>query len=452
MKPSNSTQKKLDAAMLSINTILREIYTNKSTDEYKMKGDITKSPTYASIEKMTADLAVLRGFSKVDAADLKQLFSTLHRPIFKAMAKEYIMEQNDRNTVFTAMYTIGYRMLVGELSRIFASTEATPKGIVYKPDKVSRKNDASKVIKAFNGDLEKKLDDYIRDIQKHPGSTPVNESFIEMLLESTYTEWREIREVKPFERNLGNGSSNSGFDPNKRIQPKPNNNQNDKEAPVKFDPDKRIQPTQENTTSGGNDSASAGEHDKNVQVEGSGCCESGVCRTETPKTTTEQTDESVQESVVGAVATAIGKAAGGIATAAKGVGALSGIFAAANRIIHGINPLADINYLFMDSYEKKIRQFENVSDMYIETKKAYDEYMRIPEAKRSKKVESKYVQNIEKYNIAMQNLAAEIEHFNQRAQKEAGEKASEMEQKIPSGSTTEGGNPSAPTDDDDMQF
>ena len=51
------------------------------------------------------------------------------------MVGEYLSKPDDKNIVFTAAYTFGYRLLVGELGRIIASSEATDKGFVYKPDK-----------------------------------------------------------------------------------------------------------------------------------------------------------------------------------------------------------------------------------------------------------------------------------------------------------------------------
>ena len=117
---------------------LHDIYSNKSSEEYKMCGDITKSPTYEKIEIGVSELKTLKGFSKNDAKDMETMFMTLHRPIFKKMVAEYIAKPEDRNVVFTSVFTVGYRLLVSELSRIIASTEATNKGIVYKPDKASR--------------------------------------------------------------------------------------------------------------------------------------------------------------------------------------------------------------------------------------------------------------------------------------------------------------------------
>lgn len=361
LKSKKHTQKELDAAMLSLTTVLRELYTNKSSDEFKMKGDITKSSSYSAIEKMIADLSSLRGFSKNDAADLKQLFATLHRPIFKTMVKEYIMEPNDRNTVFTATYTLGFRLLAGELARIFSSTEATPNGIVYKPDKNSRKKDASAMIRMFNDDLERKLDEYVKSASVGNDSSPVNEAYLTTVVEGINAEI---------------------------------------------------------TQEAGALAAAAG--------------------------------------AIGKGAASLAGFAGNIGLISGSIGIIAGLFAGVHALFRGFNPVAEINYLFMDSYEKKIRKLASVSAMYVETKKAYEEYMKIPEAKRQQKVESKYIKNMEKYNIKMKNLSAEIEHYNQRAEKESQERADTVKSKLPDDSTNpqggDAGNGSDNGSDDDFQF
>lgn len=399
----NKNQRKLEATMLSINTILREIYTNKSSDEFKMKGDITKSPSYSDIEKMLADLSTLRGYSKDDASALKQMFNTLHRPMFKSMVKEYIMEPNDRNTVFTSMFTIGYRLLVGELSRIYASTEATDKGIVYKPDKISRKEDAGKMIRLFNDDLEAKLDKCVRDLHADPNTgSPVNEAYLMEMFSMTQE-----------------------GDPDARVKPK--------EVQEDGEPTEDTTPTVDSS-----DSAS---------------------------TETTDSDDSIQEGAITTAAAAIGSGLAKVGGALKpvaavgsvvvsGVAAIGAVLGSIGKLISGFNPIAQINYLFMDSYEKKIAQLNAVSANYYETKKAYEEYMKIPEAKRDKKVASKYVQNMNKYNVTMKNLAAEIEHYNQRAQKEADEAVQQTESQIPksNGDSTPKGDDKPATQDDDFQF
>ena len=276
------------ASMEYMNQALVEIYKNKSADEYKMHGDITVSPEYATIERMVSDLKILKGFSSSEADDIKMLFLTLHRPVFKKMVSEYLASPNERNQTFTTVFTVGYRLLVGELSRIFASTEATDKGISYKPDKISRKENAKWLIRHFNKSLEQKIDTYIRS---HANK-----------------------------------------------------------------------------------------------------------------------QKSVQEAVV-EISDGFGVVAGIVAT----------VFDVINLIFSGakeLNPISFINALLTRSYDNKVKKFEEVSAMYNATKEAYAEYMKIPKAERKEKIESKYIKNIDKYNIKMQNLAAQIEHYDSRAKEE----------------------------------
>jgi hypothetical protein len=86
------------------------------------------------------------------------------------------------------------------------------------------------------------------------------------------------------------------------------------------------------------------------------------------------------------------------------------------------NPVSFINCVLTDYYDKKVQSFYDAEAMYEETKKAYDEYLKIPDAQRSKKIESKYVKNMKKYNIKMENLRAKIAHYDQRAETEANDK------------------------------
>lgn len=299
---------------------LKDIYSNHSSDEYKSHGDITKSSEYHKIEKMITDLPNLKGFPKNNAKELKQMFETLHRPVFNKMVTEYIQEPNDQNTVFTAFYTTGFRVLVGELARIYASTEATKKGIVYKPDKVSRKKDMYPFIRVFNASLEKKINDYV----KTTGGTskPQQESYV-------YQEG----ELTP------------------------------------------------------------------VTVSMNG--------------------------IIGSI-----------------MHMITAIFTGITATVRMLNPVSLINSILMRAYDHKVAKFAEVSAMYEETKKAYEDYMRIPEAQRNEKVASKYVQDMEKYNIKMENLKAQIAHYDQRSEAEA----SEQEKNAKNKPTKSSGNDGSSTD------
>jgi len=293
---SEAVEKQMIDQMMGL---LKHIYSNKSSDEYKSHGDITKVSEYSSIEKMITDLNILKGFSKVDATDMKNLFNTLHRPIFSKLVTEYIAEPNERNTIFTAVYTVGYRVLVGELARIYSCTNATDEGIEYKPDKISKRETMIPFIRSYNTSLEKRIDDYIR---------------------------------KSFRESARNGG-----------------------------------PVQE------------GVSDVAVSAY---------------KFTVRHASRFLDKYVIGGIKAFFGG-------------------------IKNINPITMINTFLTAAYERKVAKFEEVSMMYLATKEAFNDYLKIPDAQRNKKVESKYQKNIDKYNIKMQNLWATIQHYDQRADVEA---------------------------------
>ena len=282
-KPSQQEMDDLNSIM----GILGEIYANKSSDEFKCKGDIRKVSMYKEIEKQIANLSTLKKYPQTEAKDIKTMFLSLHRPIFPQMVLAYLNKPDERNSIFTAIFTVGYRVLVAELARIYASTEATDKGLVYKPDKISRRNDMNWFIKTFNDDLDKKIDQYIR---------------------ATYNEYATFH------------------------------------------------------TEGVIDAVNAGA---NIII--------------------------------------------------KGLQLIPKIFKSAKEI----NPISFFNAVLMRSYDRKVEKFEEVTAMYEATKKAYEDYLRIPESDRKAKIESKYQKNIEKYNIKMNNLKAQIEHYDSRAIEEA---------------------------------
>ena len=75
---------------------LERIYSNKSGDEYKMHGDITKSPSYDLIQRTVADLDTIKGLSKTDIKDLKDMFNILHRPNFKSVITKWMGDKNGK--------------------------------------------------------------------------------------------------------------------------------------------------------------------------------------------------------------------------------------------------------------------------------------------------------------------------------------------------------------------
>lgn len=273
---------------------LKEIYANKSSDEYKSHGDITRSSEYKSIEKMIAGLGKINKFPKQEASELRTLFLTLHRPVFSKMVTEYIHEPNDSNTIFTAVYTVGYRVLISELSRIYTSTVPTAnEGIVYKPDKVSKRNNMSKFIRSFNSSLEQKINMYIKSVE---AESLVTEAFAD-------------------------------------------------------------------------------------------------------------------------VTTAI-------------VGVSKKAYILFNKVFKVLMKdsvsMAPINRLLTMAFNHKVGRLDKIIELYQATLEAYEEYMRIPESQRKKKVESKYIKNLKKYEIKMNNIKAQIAHYDYRAKEEVNNSLSEM--------------------------
>lgn len=322
---------------------LDHIYSNKSSDEYKMRGDITKSKMYHGIEEMLANLSVLKGYPNNERMLLNNMFNAIHRPIYKQMVNEYLHEKNERNIMFTILFTCGYRVLVAELSRIYASTTATEKGLVYKPNRISQKESAIKFIKAYNKNIEKEVDDYIR---KHSKS---NKSSLELKQES-YMQEMYMQE----------------------------------DASLTF------------------------------------------------------------------IGTAVGKVASWLTKKSakewlRDTNELLGwIFGKFDQF----NPVSFINNVLTNHYDKKVNAFYATQTLFEETKKAYDEYMKIPESNRQKKVESKYIQNMKKYNIKMENLRAQIAHYDSRAAAEAKENV----KKVTKPTTTTNDTSSSGGGDDELDW
>ena len=287
--PSKINEERLKDLSKQMARDMKKIYGNHSTDEYKMRGDITKSTYYSTFESLINDLTTLKHFPAGEAKDIKTMFLTLHRPVWKKAVASYLATPDKRNTSYTVAFTLGYRVLRGELARIYSSTEATENGIIYKPDKIARNERILKFIRYYNDHLEALIEEAIKHIDTDKGISAIK-----------------------------------------------------------------------------------------------------------------------QESAVVTIASNLVDA---VAIVCNVVG---NIFRTAKEV----NPVSFISALLSRSYDKKVEKYEVVA-MYEATKEAYEEYKKIPEKNRSQKIESKYVKNIEKYNIKMNNLKAKIDHFDQRAAEEA---------------------------------
>lgn len=288
-----SPNKKVQVSDVIVEIIVNDldrIYSNKSDDEFKIKGDITASPTYSNIELMVANLSTIKRLPKDDISALKNMFNTLHRPMFKKMVSEYIAEPNERNVIFTGVFTVGYRLLINELVRIYTSSESRVDGYIYKPDRISRNSSCMLFIKKYSADMENKIDTEIRRLSK--------------------------------------------------------------------------------------------------------------------KTM------SVQEA---AVAETLGSVVDTSLLVIEGFfGFINNIF----RTAASLNPVSLISAILSRSYDKKVEKYNEVSALYMSSKQAYDDYMKIPVSQRKKRTEHKYVKMIEKYNIKMGNIKAQLDHFDMRAMEE----------------------------------
>lgn len=188
---------------------LDHIYKNKSSDEYKMAGDITKSPVYDGLESAIANLRTLKGFPKSDIADYQNLFNALHKPMYNKMVTEYMKSPNEQNTTFTTLFTVGYRVLVGDMGRIYVATEATESGIVYHPDKAAQQRAMTKsFIRAFNKNIN---EEYNKAVRRNGGKPKMHQeaAFFSALSSgitalSTFSRAHEIGPISAFFRDVFN--------------------------------------------------------------------------------------------------------------------------------------------------------------------------------------------------------------------------------------------------------
>lgn len=278
-----------DVYMERILSNLKETYSNKSNDESKCKGDITKSPNYESIEFQVSQLSSIKGYPEENAKAVKNLFNTLHKPIFKKMTEEYLAKPDEKNIVFAASFAVGYRLLIGELARVIASSEATDEGFVYNKNKVKAEHDFMPMIRAYTDDIEKKINKILTQERK---SAPVQEA---------------------------------------------------------------------------------------------------------------------------ATLRGIGVLADMVVSSVEAVfGTMSKLFKGATAL----NPISLISAMLSRSYDKKVETYMKISKEYEAAKKAYDEYKQLPEAKRKKRIEHRYIKMIEKYNIKMSHLKAKIDDFDLRSKRD----------------------------------
>ena len=129
--------KMYDAAKLEKD--IKRIYKNKSCDEYKMKGDIRNHPLYDIIKRDVENLGqgVKNAPTKV-ITGVKDMFASLHKPVWKKQISEYMAKPNEKNTVYAMCFTNGIRIMISTIMTIYAFTKATEAGLEYEePSKLS---------------------------------------------------------------------------------------------------------------------------------------------------------------------------------------------------------------------------------------------------------------------------------------------------------------------------
>lgn len=156
--------------------MIKMIYENRSSDEYKSHGDIKLVSDYNSIDKMVTDLAMIKKLPEDNLNNVKQLFLTLHRDIWSKQVSAYIVKPDATNSIYTTFYTVGYRILVAELGAIYASVDYGEDGsMTYNPTKVAERKDMSEFIACFNDDLDKNIAEFAKSIDIEKLNEPSNE-------------------------------------------------------------------------------------------------------------------------------------------------------------------------------------------------------------------------------------------------------------------------------------
>lgn len=288
---------------------LKRIYSNKSGDEYKMKGDITKHPLYDTLSKDIGELGNgVKNIPTINVTAIKDMFASLKKPVWKKMIPEFMAKPNPKNVIYTASFSMGYRYMISALMYIQTNIKASENGLEFVTPKL-RPSDQTKEILDFVRKNGKDFDKYA---------------------EKLYQAYNK-----------------------------------DEKKQSKDDKKK---------------------------------------------------DEVKTESYV-----VTQEAAGAIAAVAnKAVGLVEGVFGILNGIFKtaaSLNPVSLISACLSRSYDKKVEQYEKVSKELEATKKAYDEYKKIPATQRKKRIEHNYTKMIDKYNIKMANLKAKIDHFDTRSAK-----------------------------------
>lgn len=143
---------------------LKRIYSNKSSDEYKMKGDIKKHPVYDTLSNDIQTLGNdVKNVPTKTITAIKDMFTSLQKPIFKKMVSEYMAKPEPKNIIYTMCFTIGYRYMITTIMYIQTNIEASENGLVFKSTTVRPQDKTIYEYVIKNG---KDYDKYVENLYK----------------------------------------------------------------------------------------------------------------------------------------------------------------------------------------------------------------------------------------------------------------------------------------------
>lgn len=160
---------------------LKRVYSNKSCDEYKMKGDITKHPNYDRLAKDIETLGTdVKNAPTKTITGVKDMFASLKKPIFKKQVSEFMAKPNSKNVVYATYFTIGYRYMMTTIMFIQTHIKATENGLEYQAPTVNKGENTPMEFVTKNGKdydkfVEKVYQKYEKDAKKNAPVMPKKE-------------------------------------------------------------------------------------------------------------------------------------------------------------------------------------------------------------------------------------------------------------------------------------
>ena len=157
-----------ELSVKNMSKMLDKVYKNKSTDEYKCKGDIKKSPNYELIdEKLNKFMPTIKGYPTNQISILQNTFKELKKPIWGKMTSDYMAKPNETNIVYAGLFVVCYRFMLGEIMAACTSAEATENGFVYDGGKIDKKSQSiMDFLKKFSINPDGCVKNIINDVKK----------------------------------------------------------------------------------------------------------------------------------------------------------------------------------------------------------------------------------------------------------------------------------------------